>query len=56
MKTAFPQADTELVKGGGGDFIVTVDGHRELWNKNASGRGFPDGEEIIDLLSDDPPP
>lgn len=41
----------ELVRGGGGDFIVTVDG-RELWNKRASGRGFPEPEVILEQMRD----
>lgn len=49
LKKTFPDAETELVRGGRGDFIVTVDG-RELWNKNASGRGFPEPEQIVEQL------
>lgn len=43
-------ATVELVDGGRGDFIVTADG-REVWNKKATGLGFPDEEDIVaDLL------
>jgi selT/selW/selH-like putative selenoprotein len=40
------------VKGGRGDFIVTVDGE-EVWNKNRSGRGFPDPDELVEDLRAD---
>ncbi len=39
---------TELIKGGGGDFIVTVDGAR-IFSKKEVGR-FPEDEEIIKKL------
>lgn len=41
-------ADTELIKGGGGEFIVTVDG-RKIFSKKEVGR-FPEHEEIVEAI------
>ena len=38
----------ELIKGGGGDFIVTADG-AQVFSKKEAGR-FPDHEEILEAL------
>lgn len=45
-----PEADVELIKGGGGNFIVIADGV-ELWNKRAMGDEFPANEAILKLLT-----
>lgn len=55
IKTEHPGVDIDLVRGGGGDFIVTrtdASPTRELWNKNATGRGFPDADAILSQLED----
>ena len=48
----FSHASFDLVGGGRGDFIVTVDGD-ELWNKRQVG-DFPDEGHILQLLRDRP--
>ena len=40
--------DATLVKGGGGEFEVTVDG-RLVFSKKQAGR-FPDMDEVLSLL------
>ena len=40
--------DAELIKGGGGDFIVTVDGDR-VFSKKEVGR-FPEHDEIVEKM------
>ena len=40
--------ESELVKGGGGTFIVTADGE-QLFSKKEVGR-FPEHDEILDAL------
>jgi selT/selW/selH-like putative selenoprotein len=42
------QSEPEMIKGGGGIFIVTADG-KEVWNKKAKGR-FPDPGEITTIV------
>lgn len=44
-----PTADIELIKGGRGDFIVTVDGD-ELWNKRQMGDQFPDEPALVEKI------
>ncbi|MBK6684467.1 MAG: Rdx family protein [Deltaproteobacteria bacterium] len=46
LKRAFDPVDIELVPGGRGDFIVTVDG-RERWNKRQMDDEFPDPQALI---------
>ena len=50
INRAHPDAKVELIDGGRGDFIVKADGV-ELWNKNASGRGFPEHSQILERLT-----
>ncbi len=38
-----------MTRGKGGDYIVIADGE-ELWNKNSSGRGFPDESVLVDEI------
>ena len=48
-----PGVEVELVRGGRGDFIVTLaDGGQKtvLWDKRAMGDEFPDEQEIVDEL------
>ena len=40
--------DTELIKGGGGEFIVTVDG-RKVFSKKEVGR-FPEHDEVVEAI------
>ncbi len=40
--------ETELIKGGGGEFIVTVDGDR-IFSKKEVGR-FPEHDEIVEKM------
>ena len=47
--TRFPDAEVELVKGGRGDFIVTVDG-QQRWHKNQMGGEYPDEAKLIASL------
>lgn len=49
IREAFPGAEVELVPGGRGDFIVTVDGER-VWDKRAMGDEFPDEERLVAQL------
>jgi predicted Rdx family selenoprotein len=44
-----PDAKVELVEGGGGDFLVDVDGRR-IWNKREMGNEFPDHDVILQQL------
>jgi predicted Rdx family selenoprotein len=39
----------ELIRGGGGDFIVIADG-KELWNKRQMDNEFPDNAVILARL------
>jgi selenoprotein W-related protein len=48
MKTAFDDAEVELVESGGGAFEVTVEGRR-VFSKLETGR-FPAYQEIVTLL------
>ncbi len=43
---AFPDADVQLIPGGGGDFIVHQDG-KKIWDKNADQSGFPDEAAFV---------
>jgi predicted Rdx family selenoprotein len=38
--------EVELIRGGGGDFIVIADG-REIWNKRRQGDQFPETGAIL---------
>lgn len=49
IQKARPEAGIELVRGKGGDFIVTVDG-REIWNKRRMDDEFPRDEQILEQL------
>jgi len=49
IREAFPGATTELVPGGRGDFVVTVDGER-VWDKRAMEDEFPDEERLVARL------
>lgn len=49
LQRAFDPLEVELVPGGRGDFIVTVDGV-ERWNKRQMGDEFPDPRLLIDQL------
>ena len=40
--------ESELIKGGGGEFIVTVDGDR-VFSKKEIGR-FPEEDEIVEKM------
>ena len=49
IRGEFPEAEIDLVGGGRGDFIVTVDG-RELWNKKKTQGDFPDEARFVARL------
>jgi len=49
LRGAFADAEIELIRGGGGDFIVIADG-KELWNKRQQGDAFPENAEILGQL------
>ena len=49
IERAFPDAEVELIRGGGGDFIVIADG-QELWNKRRMGDEFPVPDVIVEKL------
>jgi len=49
IRDSHPDADVELIKGGGGDFIVTSDG-RQVWHKRQMGDEFPEHDTILDKL------
>ena len=51
IEKAIPGARVELIRGGGGDFIVTV-GDREIWNKRRQGDQFPETPAILAELRD----
>lgn len=40
--------DAELIQGGGGDFIITVD-RKKIFSKKEIGR-FPEHEEIVEAI------
>lgn len=41
----------ELKPGGRGDFIVTTDDGRTLWDKRKQGDAFPEHDEVLSQLS-----
>lgn len=43
-------ADIELIRGSGGDFIVIADGE-QLWHKREMGDGFPEEAAIVAQLA-----
>jgi selT/selW/selH-like putative selenoprotein len=49
LKDAFG-AEPQLIKGGGGEFIVTVDG-RKIFSKKEVGR-FPEHDEIVEAIQE----
>jgi predicted Rdx family selenoprotein len=49
IREAFPDAQVELIRGSGGNFIVTADGV-QLWHKRQMGDTFPDPGEIVARL------
>ena len=49
IQKAHGDAEVELIDGGRGDFIVTVDGKR-IWDKRGSDGRFPDNDEILSKL------
>ncbi|MFQ5506332.1 MAG: Rdx family protein [Planctomycetota bacterium] len=49
IEKAFPEAEVELIAGGGGDFIVK-NGAKELWNKRRMGDEFPEHQAILGKL------
>ena len=44
-----PGSEPELIRGGGGDFIVIADGEC-IWHKREMGDEFPDHGAMIDRL------
>lgn len=38
-----------MIRGSSGVYTIIADGE-ELWNKQASGRGFPDESVMVDLI------
>ena len=51
LERAFDAVEVELVPGGRGDFIVTVDGV-ERWNKRQMADQFPDAPPLIAQLGE----
>lgn len=49
IRVAFPDAEVQLIPGGGGDFIVHQDG-KKIWDKNADQSGFPDETSLVTSL------
>ena len=41
--------EPELIRGGGGDFIIIANGER-LWHKREMGDAFPEEGAIVDTL------
>lgn len=46
IRSARADANVELIRGSGGNFIVIADGE-ELWHKRQMGDAFPDEGEIV---------
>ena len=49
IEKEFPDAEVELIRGGGGNFIVTAAGE-QLWHKRQMGDEFPEHEVIVEKL------
>jgi len=49
LREEIADVEIDMIRGGGGDYIVIVDGE-ELWNKKSSGRGFPDEGVLVDEI------
>ena len=49
IKAAIPGLTPELIRGGGGDFIIIANGER-LWHKREMGDAFPEEDAIVDKL------
>lgn len=49
MKDAFPGVEVDLIRGGGGDYIIIAAG-QEIWNKRAMGDAFPEEDAIVQAI------
>ena len=49
-----PGTEVELVRGGKGDFVVTV-GNAKLWDKRRMGDEFPEHAPLIEKLREHTP-
>jgi predicted Rdx family selenoprotein len=49
IRREFPEAEIELIPGGGGNFIVHRDGDL-LWHKRQMGDAFPEHAVILEKL------
>jgi selT/selW/selH-like putative selenoprotein len=46
IQKSYPGTDVDLIKGGKGAFIVTVDG-KQIWNKREMDDEFPDEAKLV---------
>jgi len=51
IRSAYPEADIELIGGGRGDFIVMLEDEL-LWNKKAMGNEYPVESAIVEAIAD----
>ena len=49
IKNAFPGVELELIRGGGGNYIIIANGER-LWHKREMGDAFPEESVIVAKL------
>jgi len=49
LEQTFPESTVELIPGGRGDFIVTVD-QRVVWDKKQMNNNFPDEDRLVNGL------